>query len=192
MESNHGMPVPTEYYGGLRPKPVGGLAVAASVLVGLAALFTVLQFGGVMVGVVQEPVLVAQGFLLTLLAAGVVFIVWLWRVRSNAEAIAGPQSQRLGKGWGIGCWICPIVNLWFPYQYVVDVWRASKPSRDTGDGLVLAWWLTFLATGVVAQFRRSDTDSLVASATCALLVAAAVLAVLVIRRISAWQSLSRA
>lgn len=195
MEQNSGMPplgvpMPSEYryYGDVRPRPVGGLAIAASVLVGLEALFAVLELIAVLEGAVRQSVLLSVGFLSALLAAGVVFIVWLWRVRSNVEAIAGPQTQRLGKGWAIGCWVCPIVNFWFPYQYVVDVWRASRPSDGTGDGLVLAWWLTFLAAGVVGEFRRSDTDGVAAIAACVLLATAAVLAVLVIRRITDWQT----
>jgi hypothetical protein len=194
MEQNSGMPlgVPMSgeyrYYGDMNPQPAGALAVAASVLVGLAALGFVLEFVAVLSGAVLQSVLLSWAFLGTLLTAGVVFIVWLWRVRSNVEALAGPQTQRLGKGWAIGCWVCPIVNFWFPYRYVVDVWRASKPSGGGGDGLVLAWWLTFMGAGVVAQFRRSDTDTAAAIGVCVLFVAAAALAVLVIRRITEWQA----
>ena len=51
------------------------------------------------------------GFLLALLAAGVVFIVWLWRVRWNAEMFCRGE-HRFTRGWVIGCWLVPVVNLW--------------------------------------------------------------------------------
>ena len=86
------------------------------------------------------------------MAAGVVFIVWLWRARGNAELFCYGQHRR-GRGWVIGGWFCPVVNFWFPKQIVDDVIAASDPPtpprfpdlrRIPRHGLVLAWWLTLL------------------------------------------------
>lgn len=54
-----------------------------------------------------------RGWMLALLAAGVVFIVWLWRARGNAELFCYGQHRR-SRGWVIGGWFCPVVNFWFP------------------------------------------------------------------------------
>ena len=101
-------------------------------------------------------VLAVGGFWLALLAAGVVFIVWLWRARCNAELFCyGPH--RRGRGWVIGGWFCPVVNFWFPKQIVDDVIAASDPRtpprcpdlrRIPRHGLVLAWWLIWVVVEV--------------------------------------------
>ncbi|MGH3461929.1 MAG: DUF4328 domain-containing protein [Kribbellaceae bacterium] len=89
--------------------------------------------------------------------AAVVFIVWLWRVRKNAEFLCRVQHRR-GRGWVIGGWLCPVVNLWFPKQIVDDVIAASNPRtppftpnlRDIRPTrLVLGWWLTWIAANVI-------------------------------------------
>jgi len=97
-----------------------------------------------------------NGFLLAVLAAGVVFIVWLWRARGNAELFCSGRHRR-GRSWVIGGWFCPVVNFWFPKQIVDDVIAASDsrtpplfpdlrqiPPHD----LVLAWWLIWVVTEV--------------------------------------------
>ncbi|QUQ71902.1 DUF4328 domain-containing protein [Kutzneria sp. CA-103260] len=188
-----GVPMPAEYryYGYTQPKPPGGLAIAAALLIGLVAVTDVLSAAANLTGQFgQELRMVSIGFLATIVAA-VLFITWLWRVRSNVDAVVGPQTQRLGKGWAIGAWICPIVSYWFPYQYVIDVWRASSPDRAAaGNGLVLFWWLTFLLSNQLSLLLRlaSTRTPWLGLVGDALQLAAAVLAILVIRRITAWQT----
>ena len=53
-----------------------------------------------------------------------VFLVWFSRVRHNA-GLWGPQ--RRSRGWAIGAWFTPVVNLWFPYQIAAD---AVTPHAD--------------------------------------------------------------
>ncbi len=82
-----------------------------------------------------------------LLAAGIVFLVWLSQARENTEVLAPTTRHRLGKGWAIGSWFCPGVQFWFPLTIVDDVWRASVPAPKPGmkvagggRGLVYGWW----------------------------------------------------
>jgi hypothetical protein len=203
MEPNHGAPLgapmPADQRRGYSQwRPVGSIAVAAQVLVALVALANLLEAVAEARGLTTQAGLIALVYLLGLLAAAVVFVVWLWQVRSNVELVAGAASQRLGRGWAIGGWICPIVNLWFPFRYVVDVWRASAPDRvdngegdDNGEGLVLGWWLCFLAANIGARVATYNNGASVNLVAAGLLVVAGVLAVLVIRRITAWQSVPR-
>jgi Domain of unknown function (DUF4328) len=88
--------------------------------------------------------------LLALAVAGIVFLVWLWRARLNAELIAGPDTQRRGRGWTIGGWLCPVVNLWFPYQIVRDVYAASV-RRPVPVPLVGVWWAVLVANVVISE-----------------------------------------
>ncbi|MGW4561839.1 DUF4328 domain-containing protein [Streptomyces sp. NPDC004561] len=86
---------------------------------------------------------------LALAAAAVVYLCWLWRVRANAEVFR-PDGHRMGRGWTIGGWFCPVVNLWFPRRIVVDVWDASAPwGMRAGRAPVNAWWTLWLL-GILA------------------------------------------
>ncbi|MCR6483444.1 DUF4328 domain-containing protein [Amycolatopsis sp. OK19-0408] len=147
--------------------------------------------------------------LLTWTAAGVAFLVWLWRARVNSEVLAGSAVHRRRRGWVVGAWMAPVVNLWFPYVVVADVWRATAarhtcvdepgvPSRP-GTGFVVAWWASFVLFGYLRPIevrlianRTTEQDFLdVANLTTALMAlwaTAGVLAILVIRRITTWQT----
>ncbi|MCE0447455.1 DUF4328 domain-containing protein [Streptomyces tricolor] len=54
---------------------------------------------------------ISQG--VALLATMVVYLCWLWRVRVNAE-VFDASRHRMKRGWTIGGWFCPIVNLVVP------------------------------------------------------------------------------
>jgi hypothetical protein len=136
-------------------------------------------------------------YLLLVIATGIVFIVWFHRARGNADLLGG-HYQRRSRGWAIGGWFCPVVNLWFPFQIATDVLleadRAGSqpiPGRQ-GYGLLRAWWTLFtignlLALGANGQGDDIDgllrTDSFDITSTL-LDIPAAVLAILVVRRIT--------
>ncbi|MFI6850030.1 DUF4328 domain-containing protein [Kitasatospora sp. NBC_00085] len=134
------------------------------------------------------------------LAAGVAFLVWLWRARINAESMSGRDAHRRSRLWVVGAWISPVVNLWYPYQVVSDIWRASAPRRPVSRSLVSAWWAFFLLAGFVKPIQlrmaasewESEEDVLelanVTTLLAALFVAAGVLLILLIRRVTAWQN----
>jgi hypothetical protein len=165
-------------------RSVNGLGTAVSILICLVALaqavlaasewYTYKVVKDYVEGPVKDPdrldradevvFLAVRGWLLALLAAGVVFIVWLWRARGNAELFCYGQHRR-GRGWVIGGWFCPVVNFWFPKQIVDDVIAASDPRtppllpdlrRIPRHGLVLAWWLTWVATMVRGNVGNPD------------------------------------
>ena len=148
-----------------------------------------------------------DGFWLAVLAAGVVFIVWLWRARGNAELFCSGRHRR-SRGWVIGGWFCPVVNLWFPKQIVDDLIAASDPRtppllpdlrRIPRHGLVLAWWLTWVVTAVISNIGPTglvsdvqDVSARVLGASvstlgAALTAVAAVLAIRVVRLVNRLQ-----
>jgi hypothetical protein len=145
---------------------------------------------------------------LALLAAAAVFIVWLWRVRWNAEMFCRGE-HRFTRGWVLGSWICPVVNLWYPKQVVDDIVAASDPRTDPqtpslreipGTPLARAWWLTWvvgLVTGNVVQrgvlagaTQLADlrTNVILSSVSALFTTAAAVLAVILVARIDELQT----
>jgi Domain of unknown function (DUF4328) len=67
-----------------------------------------------------------------LLAAAAIFLIWLRRARVNTEEMASFPHRR-ARPWVVWGWICPVVNLWFPFQIVEDVYDASRPGELAED-----------------------------------------------------------
>ncbi|MEU6980055.1 DUF4328 domain-containing protein [Streptomyces sp. NPDC046371] len=142
----------------------------------------------------------AQGLLL--LATAVLFIVWMFRVRGNAEVWA-PDLQSRAKGWMIAGWVVPIVSLWFPRGLIADIWRASRPEPYGPDRrgefvLINFWWLFFLVSRITTEvgsrsFEDARTVDTLVAATQWILVGdaldlvAAALAILLVRRLTSMQ-----
>ncbi len=134
------------------------------------------------------------------ITAGVVFLVWLWRARVNAELLGGADGQRRARGWVVGGWFTPVANLWVPYQVVSDVWRASAARRPVSSGLVMAWWAPLLVSTIIGRAvtriylsEEISEESLLSAANLSTLstvldAAAGVLLVLIIRRITTSQT----
>jgi hypothetical protein len=139
---------------------------------------------------------------LAYLAAGIVFLVWLWRARRNAENLR-PDGHRLGRGWTIGGWFTPVVSFWFPFRIVEDIWHASHPDGVVAPSApVRRWWFLWVAT-IVAGFwlrfaSRGEPSvdmvreiAIVNTVTTVLQCAAGALVLVVVRQITRWQSMPR-
>ncbi|MGW9041496.1 DUF4328 domain-containing protein [Streptomyces lydicus] len=134
------------------------------------------------------------------IVGGIGVLVWLWRARINSELMSGAAAHRRARGWVVGAWTTPVANLWIPYQVVSDVWRASAPRRPVSVSLINAWWALFVVANFVVkpiQWRMSSTfnseqdvlsNANVTTLLTALYVAAGLLLVLIVRRVTAWQT----
>jgi heme/copper-type cytochrome/quinol oxidase subunit 2 len=152
---------------------------------------------------------VAAIVLLVNLATGITYLVWLYRARDNAERLSTWHRHRRSRAWLFWGWVVPVVSFWFPYQIVADIRAASlraDHNADTSPSLNLLnwWWALFLLYsfgGAFAFIINSNAGTAAAevaeAARNSLLVgllllpvgiAAALLAVQVVRGISALQS----
>ena len=142
------------------------------------------------------------------LATGVVFIIWFYK-SSKLSAILAPRRQSMGPGMAIGGWFIPFAYLVIPRLIMGGIWRASEPLRDAPPIrkprtlLVTFWWITFALAqlGISAGFltlsspdvARNDSRGtavalFVVALTLALLrVVSAVLAVVMLRRVTSRQ-----
>lgn len=138
-----------------------------------------------------------------MLATAVVFIVWFHRVRHNA-GVFRPDGFSQSAGWAIGGWFVPVANLFLPYRTARETWDASTQYatdgsyRQVSGAPVVAWWLVFAASRVLdvvsgwkhtsgettEQARDAYSFSVFADLTT---VAAAVLAVVFVRKLTAMQ-----
>lgn len=142
--------------------------------------------------------------------AGVLFVVWLYRARSNADMLS-PARHRLPRVWAVLGFL-PFLNLVLPPIVLDDVQRAvcpetpAAPVRPRGNAttaLVTLWWLSFvvgslllailsLAMSLVgtepADAGRFGGAVLVFLAGTVLIGAAAVLLAVLLRRVERWET----
>jgi hypothetical protein len=89
--------------------------------------------------------LVAGLTLLADIVCAVAFIAWLWRAYTNAQVLTGGSDH--GRGWTVGAWFVPLVNLVLPCLLVREAWRRTA---GRGGELVLWWWALYAGPGTLA------------------------------------------
>ncbi|WP_255779434.1 DUF4328 domain-containing protein [Dactylosporangium sp. AC04546] len=129
----------------------------------------------------------------------VVFIVWLYLAHDNFGRRDNPLEWR--KGWVIAGWFVPVANLVIPGQVVKEVYRRSYPEKAWSSvQLVSAWWMALLVTflsytnttvyatpGTDATVTTVYTPAFLAVITGGAGILAAVLGIIIVRRVSVWQ-----
>ena len=147
-----------------------------------------------------------------LVLSTIVFLRWFSAAYRNLVPL-GAASRRFKPGWAIGAWFVPVLNLWRPKQIANDIWRASEVDAPPEQGeawrdgsvspLVTWWWAAWVAGGIVGNtvlrlsFSSDTPESLRDAASADVLalvldVVAAVLAILVVRAVTARQQLRAA
>jgi len=98
--------------------------------------------------------LLARVFLVLYLLTLVVFARWIYRANQNVRAL-GAEELRFSPGWAVGYFFVPVVALWYPYQAMKDLWRASKDARGwqaVPPGWILGpWWTLWIIAGILGQ-----------------------------------------
>ncbi|MFC8130066.1 DUF4328 domain-containing protein [Streptomyces sp. NPDC057302] len=146
-----------------------------------------------------------------LVATCVVFLCWFHRVRVNAEVFE-PHIHSKTRGWTVGGWFVPVVNLWFPRRIALDIWDASgdrsvaldrtmtlgDPTTRATHPLINGWWTLWVASLLVGRWAASgywaaeeadEIDAAISRMMFAdvLHIAAAVMAILFVRRLTRMQ-----
>ncbi|MFE2211875.1 DUF4328 domain-containing protein [Streptomyces canus] len=137
--------------------------------------------------------------LLVMLACAVVFVIWLWRVRRNAEVFA-PDGHHKARAWVIAGWVVPIASLWYPRRVVVDIWDASGTGdKPDGHALINIWWTLWLLSQTIGRvlytaFDEADTSQEIHDSMTQMMVAdgldlvAALVAAAVVLRLTRMQN----
>ncbi|MGW6708353.1 DUF4328 domain-containing protein [Streptomyces sp. NPDC054956] len=147
---------------------------------------------------------VASGAKLLGLGLIVVSIMWFHLVRRNGQVFR-PDGFSQSAGWAIGGWFVPIANFVLPYRVALETWEASAQNRSDGSyrrissAPVTAWWVVFVISRVLGLFvayrHSAETaeeflDAFALSTVADLTsFAAAVLAVLFVRKLTALQEI---
>jgi hypothetical protein len=85
------------------------------------------------------------------LVTGLLWCVWQYRL-----AAAAPGELRRGAGMQIVSWFIPILNYWWPFQNMADVWNAygipgDRADREQASGIGM-WWAAYLGLPFVVGF----------------------------------------
>jgi len=70
--------------------------------------------------------------------AFVITLVWVHTAATTAARLGIPATR--SPGWAVGGFLIPVVNLWWPYQSVRDLFPAGHPGRR----VVGRWWAQYL------------------------------------------------
>lgn len=142
------------------------------------------------------------------------FLFWFHLAYNNLSAM-GVTGLRRGVDQAIYAWVVPVANIAWPKQMMNDLWRTSDPAMPASDAewhgrptprLMDAWWALFCLSGLPqlgqAMWWAAGSEHTppftegwaplahdIALAGDVIAVAAAVLAIWVIREITARQTL---
>jgi hypothetical protein len=140
------------------------------------------------------------------LAAGIAFVTWERRARTNLDSL-GAQGLRWGFGWTFGGWILPLANVVIPVLVLNEIERTSArlaarerqqglegwEAPDSGRLIVTLWYIFWLLdnSDVVASFLSGPTATALTVVSIVSDLAAGLLAILLVLRITANQELIR-
>ena len=82
------------------------------------------------------------------LVIGILWIVWMWRLYRNVEALGRERKHRIH--WCIWGWVIPFGSWWIPRMVTGDIWRKSDPAEPADPARVPwiynVWWGLFLVS----------------------------------------------
>ena len=183
-----------------RPKDLrltGWLSVGAAAAVTVSSIVDAMLVGGAIRDPgVEETTSLLYGakallYFLLLVGAYVVTCLWLTQARDNARTIDPEFHHARRSGWIWGGWVCPIVNFWFPFQVVRDVYRpaAREPGASPTIGL---WWTAWVVLIVVSRIAdRLSQRALDGATGNGAEAASAVLAVITVVALVLWAMVVR-
>lgn len=136
------------------------------------------------------------------------FLIWLNRAHKNLLALR-PSFLKFSSGWAVGWWFIPFANLVKPFQVVREVWWESDPeipedqmflteSLHSAPAYMGFWWAFWLVSNFASNllnklFDPEKMENIFAMGgmivmTSLLTIVAGILAIMVVRDITARQS----
>jgi hypothetical protein len=127
------------------------------------------------------------------IAGAVAWLAWSSRTIDNEDALGiGPSS--VTPALSIAWWFLPFANLVMPYLTHKEIYERYHRGLAVGAGIVLVWWLVYLANGVIGviilgTWTAAETfDQLQSGLTMYVVsdlvaVCAALIAIVMVRRI---------
>ncbi len=160
----------------------------------------------------QSVVGTLQG--LALLIAWIFFLIWFYRAHGNLRAL-GVRRGRYSSRWSILLFFVPLLNLYYTYDLVKELWKQSSPDLGFSDDFLkqhaatleqypsktalVGWWWGFTIASIVAErtslriemFSAGTSDQITATwitmISDALAITASIMLILVVKKIDVRQ-----
>lgn len=152
-----------------------------------AVLVTVLiADAAALLGAIVKPAL-GGGSESGFLVAMIIFVVWFYRARVNAEGHGWPQ--RWPRGLAIWAWLVPVFDFYVPFQIMADIWRAGLPARARAERAIFPgiWWaclLAFICLLPYAPAGHANRAWYVAMPVCGIGALAVIMTALLVQKVS--------
>jgi hypothetical protein len=145
--------------------------------------------------------------MVTIIGSYITFLMWFHRAHRNLPSL-GNRGLKYSPGWAVGAWFVPILNLFRPYQIMAEIWRGSDPNNVRLDSqyqqyarvssLVGLWWALWIIMNFASQaslrfsMHADSIESLLAGSwvdcvASVISLPAALLAIMVVRRVDTYQ-----
>lgn len=115
----------------------------------------------------DTPPIIGTLQLLARFTASIVFLIWFYQAHQNLQAL-GIRRGRYSSPWIVFLFLVPILNLYYAYDLVKELWRQSSPDLGFSDdflkqhaftlehypsktALVGLWWGFTIASVLVAR-----------------------------------------
>ncbi len=72
----------------------------------------------------------------------IAFLIWFYRAHRNLQAL-GIRRRRYSSPWAVVLFLVPILNLYFAYDLVKELWRQSSPDLGFSDAFLKQHAFTF-------------------------------------------------
>src|ERR1044072_1200061 len=135
------------------------------------------------------------------------FLIWFYRAHRNLQAL-GIRRGRYSSPWSVLLFLVPILNLYYAYDLVKELWRQSSPDLGFSDAflkqhafalkhypsktpLVGLWWGFTIASVLAARISDRMTGRWVDLISDALAVVASISLILIVRETDARQEEKR-
>ena len=159
-----------------------------------------------LIGIIGAFALILMGFgvVVIQIILTVFFIMWFRRAYANLHRL-GLKYLNSTEGMAAGCWFIPIINFYLPYNIMKETWQRTTrlvkdmnielPANTTDIAIVGWWWSLWIGSRVVAIFTGNSLASTFSKDETDIFsmgdfifygsdIAAAVLAIMVIKRFS--------
>ncbi|MDF7777438.1 DUF4328 domain-containing protein [Sphingomonas sp. AOB5] len=139
-----------------------GVWLIAMTVYAVMSGYTIVTVGAFQAGTAGQEDLerldaISQAISIPVIAVNLIAIVlvarWIWRVNKNAHALS--DSMEMTPGWNVGFFFIPILNLWKPFQGILQTWRASFSPYNAEDADVPAWvpvwWVSWIISNILSN-----------------------------------------
>jgi hypothetical protein len=139
--------------------------------------------------------------------AFIVFLIWFYRAHRNLQAL-GIRRGRYSSPWSVLLFLVPILNIYYAYDLVKELWRQSSPDLGFSDAFLKQhaftfehypsktasiglWWGFTIASVLAARISDRMTDTWIDLISDALAVVASILLIRIVRDTDARQEEKR-